>query len=309
MYKRQRLACAHCPVACIHLAALRTPHPNEPYFAKTNMLGYDYETIYALGSMVGVGDPEGMLRLMDEVEVQGLDAMSTGVVLAWATEALERGFVSADDLDGVALRWGDAEALIEATRRIVSQPTPLYRAMARGVDAAAERFGGAEFALAFGGNEMPGYHTGPVGYLGYLLGARHSHLDNAGYSVDQKAGSPDRLPDARGLVDALQAEEGWRQVLSSLVVCFFSRGIYDADTIRAALASIGIERSDAELRAIGDDTLRRKRAFKRREGFDPAEIRLPERIFEMTTLLGDIDRELMRSALDEFAARIAALDA
>ena len=33
-------------------------------------------------------DVPGMLQLMDEIEVQGLDVMSTGVALAWATEAL-----------------------------------------------------------------------------------------------------------------------------------------------------------------------------------------------------------------------------
>ncbi|MDP3046005.1 MAG: aldehyde ferredoxin oxidoreductase N-terminal domain-containing protein, partial [Chloroflexota bacterium] len=49
----RRIACAHCPVACIHLAALRLPHPKEPYIFKTAMIGYDYEPIYALGSMLG----------------------------------------------------------------------------------------------------------------------------------------------------------------------------------------------------------------------------------------------------------------
>ena len=44
-YLGRRLACAHCPIACIHIAALRTPHPKEPYFYKTSMLGYDYELI------------------------------------------------------------------------------------------------------------------------------------------------------------------------------------------------------------------------------------------------------------------------
>ena len=306
-YLGRRLACAHCPVACIHLAALRTPHPSEPYFAKTDMLGYDYELIYSLGSMLGIGDPEAMLRLMDEAEVQGLDAMSTGVVLAWATEAFERGLVSTTDLDGLTLAWGDADTYVEAARRIVTQPTDLFRAMARGVDAAAAAYGGAEFALAFGGNEMPGYHTGPAGHLGYLLGARHSHLDNAGYSIDQKAQTPDRLPDPIGLVDAIEAEESWRQVLSSLVVCFFSRGIYDADTVLAALASLGIERSEPELRAIGDDVLRRKRAFKVREGFDPKALHPPERVYRTPSPLGAVDRGLVDAALAEYARRLAAL--
>ena len=301
----RRLACAHCPVACIHIAALRTPHPKEPYFAKTNMLGYDYELIYALGSMVGLGDPEAMLRLIDEAEILGLDAMSAGVVLSWATEARERGVVSLSDLDGVALRFGDGGAYVEAMRRIVSQPTDLYRAMASGVERASKQYGGSEFALSFGGNEMPGYHTGPAGYLGFLLGARHSHLDNAGYSVDQQAGTPGRLPDVRELVAQLTVEESWRQVLSSLVVCFFSRGVYDAETIVAALAALGIGRSADELRAIGDETLRRKRAFKQREGFDPSSLRLPARIFETSTPLGDIDPEFVQSALDEYARGLA----
>ncbi len=31
-YLGRRVACAHCPVACIHLAALRIPYPHDPYF-------------------------------------------------------------------------------------------------------------------------------------------------------------------------------------------------------------------------------------------------------------------------------------
>ncbi|MCX6092608.1 MAG: aldehyde:ferredoxin oxidoreductase, partial [Candidatus Bipolaricaulota bacterium] len=215
----RRLACSHCPVACIHLAALRTPHPNEPYFYKTAMLGYDYELLYALGSLLGVADPEALLTLMDDVEAQGLDAISTGVVLAWATEARERGLVVDRNLDGVRLEWGHADAYRGAVRRIVSQPTDLYRTMARGVDAAARVYGGEDFALAFGGNEMAGYHTGPAGYLGFLAGARHSHLDNAGYSIDQKRLAAGLPATDDGIVDEIVTEEAWRQVLSSLVVC------------------------------------------------------------------------------------------
>ena len=44
--------------------------------------------------MLGISDAAGYLRLTGAVEDCGLDAMSTGVVLAWATEALERGLIS-----------------------------------------------------------------------------------------------------------------------------------------------------------------------------------------------------------------------
>ena len=181
------MACSHCPVACIHLAAVSIPYPNDPYFFKTKMLGYDHELIYAMGSMLGIGDVTDMLQVIDQAEVQGLDVMSTGVVLAWATEALERGLISDAETGGLQLAWGDADAYIEAVRRIVRQPSDFYRALGRGVDHAAFIYGGQDFALAFGGNEMPGYHTGPGSHLGYLTGARHSHLDSAGYGLDQKA--------------------------------------------------------------------------------------------------------------------------
>ncbi len=299
-YLGRRLACAHCPVACIHLAALRIPHPEEPYFYKTSMLGYDYEPMYALGSMVGGCDVRGMLKLMDEVEIQGLDAMSTGVVLAWATEAMERGLISTEETDGIRLAWGDYPSYMGAVRRIVSQPTDFYRALARGVNHAASIYGGEEFALAFGENEMPGYHTGPAAHLTYLTGARHSHLDSAGYSLDQRAASEGMALDPAEVADSLLEEERWRQVLASLVVCYFARSIYTRDTVQRALGAVGLDWSEEDLNRLGADTLRRKYAFKVREGFEPAELRIPERILETPSPLGEIDEEFLRKAVAHF---------
>lgn len=305
-YLGRRLACSHCPVACIHIAALRTPHPSEPYFYKTSMLGYDYEPIYALGTMLGISDSAGLLQLMDEVEVQGLDAMSTGVSLAWATEAIERGLVHDADTDGISLMWGNADAYMEAVCRLVSQPTDFYRALARGVSHASSLYGGKDYALAFGNNEMPGYHTGPAGYLGFLLGARHSHLDNAGYSIDQKNLAAGLVPSAEELVAQLVSEEGWRQVLSNLVVCFFSRGLYTPQVIVEALASLGMDTDEAQLRDIGSDTLQRKVRFKLREGFDPLAQPIPKRILETESPSGVISSEFLDEALRIFSSELPA---
>lgn len=294
-YLGRRLACAHCPVGCIHIAALREPYVNEPYFYKTTMISYDYEPIYALGTMLNITDPAGFLRLLEVVESWGLDAMSTGVVLAWATEALERGLISTRETVGLQLAWGDAAGYILAVRNIVEQPNDFYRALARGVEHASSIYGGQEFALAFGGNEMPGYHTGPAAHLGWLLGLRHSHLDNAGYSIDQKPTTPPPTPEA--LVDALIKEEQWRQILSSLVVCFFARGIYTPEIVQAALEVAGLPRDTAALAQIGESIYRRKYAFKVREGFDVEHLRLPKRIFETPSPLGMLDEAAMRRAL------------
>ena len=301
-YLGRRVACAHCPVACIHLAALRIPYPNDPYFYKTLMLGYDHEPIYATGSMLGIGDASGMLQLMDEVEVLGLDVMTAGVALAWATEALDRELITEEETDGLKLAFGDTQTYIEAVKRIVTQPTDFYRALARGIDHAAVQYGGADYALTFGGNEMPGYHTGPACHIGYLTGARHSHLDSAGYSLDQDAAKTGTALNPEQVATELFEEERWRQVLTSLVICLFARKVYEPEIVIEALAAIGYERTIQELTALGAGILKRKAKFKEREGFNMTELRIPRRIFETPSPAGPFEEDFVRQALAAYAA-------
>jgi aldehyde:ferredoxin oxidoreductase len=301
-YLGRRLACAHCPVACIHIAALREPSEVEPYFYKTSMISYDYELIYALGTMLGIAETPAYLRLTDAVEDCGLDAMTTGVVLAWATEAFAQGLISTDETLGLKLAWGDEAAYIQAVKLIVEQPNEFYRTLAQGVRAAAERYGGADFALAFNRVEMAGYHTGPGAYANYITGARHSHLDSAGYSLDQKA-DPTRTPEQ--LAAELLKEEQWRQILSGLVVCFFARGIYKPDVVCRALACAGVDLTEDDLVRLGRETLAAKHRFKDREGFDWSEYALPKRIFKTPALGHPIDEGELRRTVAEFA-RLAA---
>ncbi len=295
-YLGRRLACAHCPVGCIHIAALREPYEDEAYFYKTSMISYDYEPIYALATMLGGSDPEGFLRLMDSIEIYGMDVMSTGVILAWATEAFERGLISEKETENLKLDWGNYPAYIEAVRLIIEQPNEFYRALARGVSYASSVYGGEDFAMAFGGNEMPGYHTGPGAHIGYLIGARHSHLDNAGYSMDQKVLVRDMLPPEE-LATRLVGEESWRQVLSSIVICFFARGIYNQGVVSMALEIAGLNFSEEDLELVGKRILKEKYEFKFKEGFSFENIHIPKRIYETITPVTGWDDNYVRTAL------------
>lgn len=302
-YLGRRLACAHCPVGCIHIAALREPYEHEAYFYKTTMISYDYEPTYALGTMLGIFQPEDLLKILDAVERVGLDSMSTGVALAWATEALEKGAVGEKDTLE-KLSWGDVSGYCRAIEHLVSRANDFYRLLGQGVRAAASRFGGLEFALSFGGNEMPGYHTGPGAHLGYLLGARHSHLDSAGYSIDQKNLGKEPLPPEQ-LAKALLSEEEWRQILSSLVLCFFARGLYQPEVVAKALKVSGFEFSPEQLSRLGEEIHRLKYRFKMREGFDPAKEVLPERIFQTRAPGGMLDRKYMESTINAFLSQLS----
>jgi aldehyde:ferredoxin oxidoreductase len=266
------------------------------------MISYDYEPIYALGSMLGISDARGFLKLMDRVEAWGLDAMSTGVVLAWATEARERGLISEKETMGTKLGWGDSNAYIEAVGHILKQPNQFYKALCRGVEHAASLYGGKDFALALGTNEMPGYHTGPGAHIGVLIGTRHSHLDNAGYSIDQKVLVKQQLSPAE-LVENLLKEERWRQILSSLVICFFARGIYGPDIVLKTLGIAGFELNPEDLSRIDEEIHREKYRFKTREGFSLDNLRLPKRIFETPSPINGLDEKYVRAGV-EYAKKV-----
>jgi len=186
---------------------------------------------------------------------------------------------------------------------LVTQPNNFYKTLAMGLKKASEVYGGSEFALVFGGNEMPGYHTGPGAHIGYLIGLRHSHLDNAGYSIDQKYVGKE-YPQPRKLIDELIEEEAWRQVLSSLVVCFFSRGVYKPSTVSRALEPLGLKMSEEELRKLGLEIYKEKLKLKLRLGYSPEDLKPPKRIFETPSPFGNISEDYVKEALNYYKEKI-----
>ncbi|MCS7132398.1 MAG: aldehyde ferredoxin oxidoreductase family protein [Aigarchaeota archaeon] len=296
----RRVACSACPVACIHLAAIREEYEEEKFLYKTEFISYDYEPIYALGTNLGINDRFGLLKMLKAVEDWGLDAISTGVVLSWATEAFECGLINKDETL-VSLRWGDWRAYIEAIKNIVLQPNEFYKTLALGVEEAAKKYGGREFALSFNKVEPAGYLTGPLYFISLAVGSRHSHLDAGAYSLDQKIFSRGEvLPKPEEAARMIAEEEAWRQVLTSLALCLFARSIYTPEKVTKALNALGYGFTPEELKKLGWKIYLEKQRIKRSEGFRPSEIRLPERIFETPTPLGKISKEYFQQALSAF---------
>ena len=298
----RRVACSHCPVACIHIGALRVPYGDEPYFYKTLMVGYDYELIYSLGSMLGIRSAGEVLRLINQVERLGMDAISAGVALAWATEALERKLVSRRETIE-ELKFGRVEGYIKATEHLASGANDFYRALGMGVEHASRIYGGEEFALSFGGNEMPGYCTGYGAYIGYLIGSRHSHLDAGGYELDQKLAKEGRELPPEELVDTLVRREVEKQLLSTLVVCFFARSIYTPELVATAFEPLGMEVSPGELMQIAERIYAEKQRYRGELGFSMDRLRVPERALKQEALGRSLSREYVERALRYFAER------
>src|SRR3989304_8365712 len=113
--------------------------------------------------------------------------MMMGAVFTKATEAYEKTLITAGEMMGLQPKWGDVETYLQMIENIADVRNPFYVTLARGVAAAAEKYGGKDFAVSLGKNSPGGYFTGYGFVVGTLVGARHSHLSNAGYSIDQTA--------------------------------------------------------------------------------------------------------------------------
>ncbi|HZD43367.1 MAG TPA: aldehyde ferredoxin oxidoreductase C-terminal domain-containing protein, partial [Methanomicrobiales archaeon] len=268
---------------------------------ETREISYDFELIYALGSNLGITDPRALLQLIEACEQNSIDAISTGVVLAWATEAYERDLITPQDTLGIPLQWNNAKSYLKAIDFIVQMPNEFYAALARGVEYASAKYGGQDFAMALGGNEVAGYHTGPASIVGQLVGVRHSHLDNGGYSIDQKAAK--KYMDPEKMVDTIIKEDNSRGVFNSLIACLFAREVYTTENIIAALEAVGIKKTEEELDDLGRRIFEEKYRFKQREGFDLSKQRIPARFYKTISTLGMVTPETVDAMVKLYCER------
>lgn len=304
-YLARKMACTGCPVGCIHIGQFRRKFAEHGYEFETISVGYDYELIFALGTFLGIDSPNDILELIEDVELAGMDSMSTGVALGWATEAFENGLITLEDVI-VPLKFGSSQEYRDAARFIGNGENEFYRNLGRGVKYAAEIYGGEDYAMQIAGNEMPGYHTGYGSLVGTAVAARHSHLCNGGYSIDQ--GMKDENVDPETMASALLKEEIERCMLNSLVMCLFARKVYDRPTIISAFAAVNQEITDAELTEIARRIYATKLRIKKALGFDLKDVRFPKRYFETPSLRGVLNEETAYKILMKYREKLTDLE-
>lgn len=297
----RKMACTGCPVGCIHIGQFRREF-DKGYEYESVSVGYDYELIFALGTFLGIKSSDEILEIIEVVEQLGIDAMSAGVTLGWATEAYQKGLVTEKEAI-VPLEFGNAKNYMKTLEYISKGENDFYKALGKGTAAASEIYGGKEFAMNFAKNEMPGYHTGYGAIVGAVAGARHSHLCNAGYSADQSKEEFDK----EKVVDALFNEEIERCMLNSLVICLFARKVYDRATILAVLNSIGYNLTDNDLSAIAERIYKTKLRIKQALKFDMTKVRLAKRYFETPTLNGVLDETAAYDMIKLYDRKVKAL--
>ncbi len=290
-------ACAGCPVGCIHIGFVREKFLGENQYLY-RQVSYDHEPVFAAGSMLGVTDCFAVLGILDVAEKMGIDIMSAGVALAWATEATEKGIISEKETVA-ALLFGDAAAYQQAMLHLAIGANEFYRLLGQGIMKAAARYGGAEFACVLG-QEMAGYATGEVFFISQALGFRNSHLDAAGYSYDQK--NTDK--DVAAAVQFLTDDERERVLLTSMVSCLFARNVYTPQLLAQCLEAAGYPTLAGSIDAVSRNIQKLRWRMRLATGFDPEAVTIPARFSEITTWKGRLDAEYLAALKGAYARRI-----
>ena len=286
----QHISCVHCQCGCIHVATLREEFQQWHY--ATAKVSYDYELIYALGTALSISSPQDILRLILEVERQGWDVISIGITLAWASEAYVNGVITDKETDGLALNFGDADSYFEMMRRCAEGKGEFFRDLELGCAKCSEKWGGKDFAIHYGGVEPAGYMTGENFTISSLLGVRHSHLDDLGYSIDQKILTKP-LP-VEEQVSQQVKEAQWRMILNSLAVCLFARAVYDPDIVLKGLTALSLDWTPEKIDELGQYMLRRKNEWRRLCGFDPDNLAIPKKMLQVRSANGRMTEESLR---------------
>ncbi len=293
----RQIACSGCPVGCIHIGLLREKFGEEHEYAY-KQVSYDHEPIFAAGSMLGVSPGEEVMVLLEQAEKCGLDIISCGVALAWATEASQEGLIGINETL-VPLSFGSTENYRQAMGHISSRSNEFYHLLGEGTLVAANQYGGTDYACVLG-QEMAGYATGPVFFVSQALGFRSSHLDTAGYQLDQEK----ELPTVEQALEYLVNEEKQRLLLTSMVACLFARNIYTREILSSALESAGLSRFSGDLEERAAALCRERWQLKKDTGFEPSQVTLPRRFYQVTTLNGPLPGPYMDKLLQEYARLI-----
>ena len=98
-HSRTRASCVACTIGCEHIYAL----------GDENGVRLEYESLFALGSLCGVSDPDAVLRASRLCDDLGIDTISAGGTIAFAMECVERGW-----LDEPWLTFGSGDAMLRA---------------------------------------------------------------------------------------------------------------------------------------------------------------------------------------------------
>jgi aldehyde:ferredoxin oxidoreductase len=263
-------SCFSCPLPCGKMAMVRSGK-----YKGTVVQGPQFETIGMLGSNCGITDLNVVAHANSLCNDYGLDTIETGNVIAFAMECYERGFLTSRDTGGIALNFGNPDALIHAIEAIGTQ-TGMGSLLGLGAAGAAKQIGqnSESFAMASKGQGFASFDPRALVGMGLIYasaptGANHSTGPTLGGEKPLGLTSHQKKP------QLVLTNQNNYCFVDSLVMCSFSR--YGLDNpLRLSLLE-DVTGLSYDLDQITNRIFTLERLFNLREGFGRAHDTLPGR--------------------------------
>jgi aldehyde:ferredoxin oxidoreductase len=266
-YIKKIIGCATCGMRCDHIGVV----PEGPYKGATARV--EFECLWAVGPNCGVDRLDAIIEAIYQCDHYGMDGISAGVIVSFAMDCYENGIINKKDTEGLDLRFGNAEAMVETIKLMGSRKGWLGDVLAEGSMRAAEKIGKGtvKYANHIKGLELPGYalRTLKTAALGFSVSYRGAcHLRSGAYSPDVK-GKVDRFKIEKGRGKLVKNGEDLYDVVDSLILCKFSRGVFYEGLDEMAkyyTLATGIPMTTEELRQAGERINNLARLINIREG-------------------------------------------
>ncbi len=278
--------CWHCPVAC---GAESVQSTNEKYPYPHHTHRPEYEAMGAFGTMSLVKSPDALIYANHLCNEYGFDVISAGVTTSFAVECFENGIITKEDTDGLELKWGGDEAIIELLK-MMGERRGIGAVLADGVKIAAEKIGnGAEkFAMHIGGQELPMHDPKlqPEYHTTYKLDptpGRHTQ-----YGDSRRLGkippAPKDRRDYTGRGEHHKAASEFMHVVNSGGMCQFITSMSNTASVPTWFNAVtGWDMDLDEIMAVGERIANLRMAYEVREGGNPRRRAVPGRVSGATT--------------------------
>ncbi|RLE61856.1 MAG: aldehyde ferredoxin oxidoreductase, partial [Thermoprotei archaeon] len=265
-YLVKHKACFSCPIGCWKHVRI-----DEGEFKGTEGRGPEYETAASLGALLLNDNSESLIYLEKLCNDIGIDTISTGVTIAWAFEAFERGIITEGDTGGLKLKWGDYKLIIELVKMIGTR-RGFGKLLGEGCYRAAKTIGrnSIEIAMHVRGLEIPMHDPRAFKGMGlqYATSNRGAcHMQGFFLRIEQGERIPDlkiyrRINrfDTKGKGWMVAVIVDWHEVLDALGLCKFVQ-IYPGHVAGFYSIATGYIKRVRDLLLVGERIYNLKRMF------------------------------------------------
>ncbi len=266
--------CYRCPIACGRYCKVDDIEGGGP----------EYEPIWAYGANCGVSDLGAIIKANFWCNEMGLDAISAGTTIATAMELYQKGYIKDADVAGMPLEFGNADAIIEWTKRM-GMREGLGDKLAEGSYRMAESYGVPELSMSVKKQELPAYD--PRAIQG--MAVQYATTNRGGCHVRGYLISPEILgiPEKTDRF-SIEGKANWAKIfqdftafIDSSGVCLFTSFALGADDYAGLMSAVtGTKWTADDVLKAGDRIWNLEKLFNLAAGIDSSQDTLPKRLLE-----------------------------